>query len=559
MSARPLKIGLLIDSRWNSRYVYDFALWAQSQSMLSISHLIVHHADADANGKRNVFHRLWRIAARDGLYGVLSKIVFALVTSAERFLIDPRRVHYRDHYAAFDLTEVVTESLTVTPRISASGLSYRFSDEDVQRVKDLDLDVLIRCGGAILRGGILGAARLGILSFHHADNRINRGVPAGFWEVVRKQPTTGFVIQQLTEELDGGNILVRGAFPTRQLYLLNRMQLFEKSNGYLKRLIADIAVNRRLPPFLPDFPYSEPLYRSPEVRDVFWYAAGVGRRVAARVARKVTRRDYRWAVSYIFANWRKAVLWRATDIPNPPGRFLADPFVIRRNGRHYCFLEDYDCSARKERIAAYELSRERAEPLGVVIDEPFHLSFPFIFEYDGQLYICPESSNNRDIRLYRCVDFPLHWVFDRVLMSDVDAADTMIVKAGGRWWMFTNIDPADVGDHGSELFLFHAQTPLADRWVAHPRNPVIADALVARNAGMIVEDETLYRFSQRQGFPLYGSAVNILKILVLSEEDYQEEAVGAVLPRFKEGIIGTHHLHADGDVTVFDHMRVAGI
>src|SRR2546429_3233758 len=86
--------------------------------------------------------------------------------------------------------------------------------------------------------------RFGIISFHHGDNRINRGGPAGFWECYYEWPQTGFIIQRLTEELDAGDVLVRGSYATRYYYSLNQAHLYKKSNTHLKNLLARITSKR---------------------------------------------------------------------------------------------------------------------------------------------------------------------------------------------------------------------------------------------------------------------------------------------------------------------------
>ena len=70
--------------------------------------------------------------------------------------------------------------------------------------------MIIRGGKGILTGKILNLCRLGILSIHHGNNEINRGGPPGFWEVFNKEPSSGFIVQRLTEELDGGDVYVKG-------------------------------------------------------------------------------------------------------------------------------------------------------------------------------------------------------------------------------------------------------------------------------------------------------------------------------------------------------------
>ena len=47
----------------------------------------------------------------------------------------------------------------------------------------------------------------GVWSYHHGDNRVNRGGPAGFWEVFEQWDVTGSILQVLSEELDAGKTL----------------------------------------------------------------------------------------------------------------------------------------------------------------------------------------------------------------------------------------------------------------------------------------------------------------------------------------------------------------
>ena len=100
------------------------------------------------------------------------------------------------------------QKIYVDPDISPSGLFYRYKNSDLEKIKKLHLDLLIRGGSGILKGKILNICRLGIISFHHGDNNLNRGGPPGFWEVFNQEPSTGFIIQRLTEEIDGGEVVV---------------------------------------------------------------------------------------------------------------------------------------------------------------------------------------------------------------------------------------------------------------------------------------------------------------------------------------------------------------
>lgn len=554
-----LRIGLLVDSVNASKYVYDFAKWAQAKrDILAITHLILHAPNntTSADKGRNLASKIVASLKNNGIYRTLSKALYKLIIKIEIIILS-RNKRYRAHLDNFNLSELVPEQLVINPIVSKSGLVYRFAADDIKRLKDLNLDLLIRCGNGILRGDILQASKQGIISFHHADNRVNRGGPAGFWEVYLRQDTTGFTIQRLTEELDGGDVLMRGHIQTRYYYLLNQAILFERSNYYLKSLVEIIAATGRLPTIIPSVPYSYQIFRSPTAYQACIYLMRLFYLLIKKAIRRVAGIDYLWQVAFTQNDWTNAVLWRGIKIKNPPFHFLADPFVVNKYGKEVCFVEDFDCESRLGKIAAYELTSDGATRLGIALEEAFHLSFPYLFEYQQQLYMCPETSENRDIRIYKCVGFPLHWKLEKIVMENISAADSMLFEMNGKWWMFTNTDSVGDGDYCSELLLFFAESPLDNYWRPHRLNPIIVDAARARNAGLVKDGNSYYRVSQGQGFDVYGKRALINEIIELTESSYEEITRSVITSEFKKGAVGTHHLHSNGKFTVFDFVTSA--
>ncbi len=77
-------------------------------------------------------------------------------------------------------------------------------------------------------------------------------------------------------------------------------------------------------------------------------------------------------------------------------------------GRTFVFFEDLDHRAGKAVISAIEF--DATGPKGDVIrvlEEPWHLSYPFLIEDGGELWMIPESFGNNDVALYKCIEFPL--------------------------------------------------------------------------------------------------------------------------------------------------------
>ena len=546
---RALKIGLMLDRVYADKYVHELALWGKSQTNINISHLILHPRNGDS-----LPARLRDLIVRRRLHLLPAKLIFRAIVWVEKMLL--RRIDsHKDHHRFFDLTKIIHQAIEIRPVVSRSGYVYRFSDEDVEKVKALDLDLLIRCGQGILRGGILRASRLGFVSFHHGDNKVNREGPAGFWECYYQWPQTGFVIQRLTEELDAGEVLVRGFFATRYYYSLNQAHVYKKSLTHLKNLLNKVASSGCLPPVdRAPAPYSNVLFRAPDLVQCVVYGCKLLKRLFVNGISKILMTRERWGISVLSAKWDESVFWRSTEASLPRGRFWADPFLWTHNGRTFCFVEDFVYKTGKGHITALEISGTRIVEHGVALEEPFHLSFPFLFEYRGELYMCPETRASGQLRVYRCTAFPLKWELEKTLMDGVSAVDTMLFHKEGKWWMFTTIDESGAGDHCSELYLFSSDSPLNTEWVPHPQNPIRIDSCGGRNAGLILEGEKIFRLAQCQGFDRYGHSLLAYEIKELSESRYVEDVVATISPNFRKGLLGTHHLSTNGKTTVIDHV-----
>ena len=404
----------------------------------------------------------------------------------------------------------------------------------------------------------------GVLALRTGLGRERSSGPAGFWEVALQRDVTTFTIEHIHrctttrielksgESLSGASeVIFRGAFPTRFYFLLNQATLKAHANAAVQRLLT-----RDRTVVGPDFgPDSSPEQDFPDLPAQLRY----GRSLIATLWKKwrnkyLLKNNYRWGVAFRPGGWQNLVMHRAQTIPNPPGHFLADPFVLSDQQRNYCFVEDYNYREARACISVYELQADGSSRIGPAIQEPFHLSFPFLFSYQSKNYLCPESSASREIRLYECIALPDQWVFKKTLMRNVAAADTMLLQHDGLWWLLTNIDSAGIGDYCSELHVFYASEPLTDAWTAHPQNPVIVDPNRARNGGLLFKGAEIYRVSQRQGFDTYGRSAAINRITALSRSSYQEEMVAKIEPDFFPKTKGTHHLHSNGRFTVFDYQ-----
>ena len=127
-----------------------------------------------------------------------------------------------------------------------------------------------------------------------------------------------------------------------------------------------------------------------------------------------------------------------SDIAAPPGHSYGDPFVIRWRDRSVVFLEDILMDTGRARLIALELTDEGrcSEPV-VILDKPYHLSYPCVFASGNDMFLIPESSEDRSVQLYRATRFPYEWQLEKLLQQDVALVDTTPYYDNGVWYFFT--------------------------------------------------------------------------------------------------------------------------
>lgn len=406
-------------------------------------------------------------------------------------------------------------------------------------------------------------SRLGILRLVDSEHRSIFAPEAGFWEVYDQSPVSRFSILHTAPRETVSQVVWTGSATTGVHYLLNHLVLIKKAwmglYYYLKKvartsdLIQTSQVQQRL---------------KVNVRPVTWgdqirYLAKMTVFLAILIGRHIIlQKRYRWTVGFIRSGWDQFDPSKCLEIPNQPYHFNADPFVIREKEDDYCLVETLDYRNGKGKIAAFAIHAATVEDLGTVLEEPFHMSYPYPFRYEDKIYLCPETSAKQEIRIYEAIEFPTHWKLAQIAMQQVSAVDSLIFEQAGKWWLLTNIDSSGVGDHASELHIFYADQPITDRWQPHPDNPVLFDASKARNGGIIFAGDTVYRVAQSGGFFRYGTGITIQKIDRLTVDSYHETMVQTIGPADldRSGALhhpaGNHHLHGSGNRIVFDYCHL---
>ena len=199
--------------------------------------------------------------------------------------------------------------------------------------------------------------------------------------------------------------------------------------------------------------------------------------------------------------------------------FVADPFMVRENNTWYMFFEVMNRRTHHADIGlatsedGFHWAYQR-----IVLDEPFHLSYPYVFKWNGEYYMIPETRYAGSIRLYKATNFPTEWSFIDTLV-DGEYRDSSIFYYDGKWWMTT-------ATTNGVLLLFYADNLLGP-WREHTKSPVInGNCNCARPGGrvLVLDDGRIIRYTQ-DDFPTYGNQVRAFEITKLTVADYEEEEV----------------------------------
>ena len=236
-------------------------------------------------------------------------------------------------------------------------------------------------------------------------------------------------------------------------------------------------------------------------------------------------------------------------LPNPPGRFRADPFLLRHEGRTWLFFEEFDRQRGKGHIACAEVKSDgRLGEVFIALEKPWHLSYPQVFVHDGELYMVPESVEHQTVDLYRARRFPHDWVHEKQLL-DVAVVDATLQCHDGRWWMFAS--PMAVPGHAPVTCLWTADSLTGD-WRLAPAHTVCSDVHHARSAGaLFTHGKRRYRVSQDCS-ARYGAALWFNRIEQWDEHAYRETPEIRINGRGIAGLTGIHSYNRAGNIEVID-------
>jgi hypothetical protein len=411
-----------------------------------------------------------------------------------------------------------------------------------KELKDGNIDVVIKFGMSLLHLDERKSLPP-ILSYHHGDPSKYRGRPAGFYEILNNEKTTGIIVQALSNKLDAGEIF---AFAESKVvnfsYKKTAINFYSYSIPLLRKAIINLSCN------------------SPVVRDV----DGANYRLPSNV--KVTsfifvlilnafkklvyglffEKKWKVATTKNTLNLKQTEVLSAHEFNEVPidkrYNFYADPF-FSENGKKIR-LEALDNKTGLGDIVEVE-SSDYTKQATLISGE--HLSYPCSFTFKGKEYLLPEVASHS--AQYFCEINKFDEQHFLKGLEDKRIVDATLLFTDEKYFLF-------FGENQTAhtlLNLWMADSPY-DVFEPHPSSPIVISPWEARMGGKIVDYQgKLLRFGQNNSGE-YGESLAIMDITKLTAASYEEVNLGMISI---DNFSGPHSIGFNHDKTtlLIDYYR----
>ena len=539
MTDAPIKIGIMLDAMNGSAWVEKSISLLKALPFVQIDVIIV-------SGRTQSYGTDEPLPGA----GWWRRVVGAVLKKIVRVRIDALPA-----YKSVDLSPLFID----VPRIQLNTEGMQSKEDARSCLAGRNLDIILGFGSAEPADSLYDYAKYGIWTYIFGDDKSCYGMPVGFWEVILDAPAIRSALVMQSSHFAGRRVLYQSYSPVDHWSVeQTNSQCLWRSATFPARVVKDYDIfGAQHFDHLPELSYTR--NKAAASLSGMGGCGGLFNLVLHKVYSRNRERFYdllyweQWGLLYTLETESVRELNDYNRIVPPEDRFWADPFVIYRDGQYYIFVEEHITAREKAHISVIVMDETgRYENAGPVLERPYHLSYPHVFEYKGAFYMIPETSESQSIELYTSSDFPYKWEKVMNMKENVLAYDTTVFYRNNLWWMFANTTESRDQSSWDELSVFYADDLFSDCWKAHSKNPVVSDVRRSRPAGAVFEKEgRLYRPSQDCS-RRYGYGVNINEITLLTEDDYHEQLVEEIKPADAGDIVATHTINRAHNMLVMD-------
>ena len=553
---KPLKIGLLLDP---AKPLMDYEAHIFSNLLNDARYeILCTIKDGRKTTSKMPIIEKYKSAKLAGRH--LTPLIFLVLDFFENWLLKKKET------SPFDKTEVVRK-IAALPCVELfpqrNDSSDVFLKEDCAEIEKFEFDVLLKHEFRTIQGEILNVPKYGIWSLQPGDNKVCRGGPGGFWEVYNNSSVTGVTLLLLGNDPDNNRVIAKGFYNTQNLWYLNLENALDCSVDLLLKHLRLLYEGQPFETKI-DGTYSNKNLQFPTPFQTFRYISRqysivAFHQISKLIYKKAKIEDNRdvWKLHIGKGSIENTALWQTTTIQPPANEFWADPFLFEYQEETYVFFENWEYSREKGKISVGLIKEDQVTDVKDCLDLDYHLSYPFVFEYQDQIYMIPETGQMKRLEIWRCDHFPNKWSLEKTCFESEGRSlvDSTIAKdSNNQFWLFVNFGSRKFLEHGSDLCVFKIDSPMMNEIIPHKLNPVASDCRSARNAGNIYIDSKgrLIRPSQASQNGVYGECLNLCHIKKLTVDTYDEEILETITPEFKDGLYSTHHVSQTNKIFVVD-------
>lgn len=209
-------------------------------------------------------------------------------------------------------------------------------------------------------------------------------------------------------------------------------------------------------------------------------------------------------------------------------RFFADPFILDVTENEIRVLvEDLEYKTWKGNISLLVIDRKSTElkRKTMVLNLDTHLSFPFIYRENNEVYVIPENSASGSLRAWR-YNADTERLESPVVLTGMPVVDPVIKKAGTHYFLYGSLQDRS---ENRDLYLWQAEE-LLSHYELVCDHPIKSDNRCSRRGGdFFIVDEQLYGVAQ-SCVNSYGEATQICRAEFGADGRLTEQLAATILP-----------------------------
>ncbi|MBU2907274.1 hypothetical protein KO529_20900 [Arenibacter algicola] len=432
-----------------------------------------------------------------------------------------------------------------------------FKTSDIKQIEEYKLDLLLNLGFQNINVDITKVASHGVWSLMHSEDLLNHKEYIGLYELLNMAPAIEVRLQQTKASSKGILIIDRAFFSPHWSLTKTTDEILEGSVSLILKNIRLLSngISMTGKALGSSNSKGSSLRLKEVIKYCFSFYFAIAKKVYKTVNSTLFGANYQcWNLFLASGDFLNTELTGLKPAKPPKDEFWADPFLFQYNNENYVFFETFCYKTKKGKLSCGIIEQDKITNVADILDLEYHLSYPFVFEEDGEIFLMPETMDNKRLEIYRCTHFPTKWeLYSTAFEGELVADASFYNDKEGQKWLFINKKAIRTVPLNSELFIYQVDSAKLNTLIPHAQNPVIIDSRKGRNGGAIFSyNNEIYRPSQRNEGSVYGRALNINKIKELTIHSYKEENTRIIEPDFQEGLISIHHLHQIKDQFVFD-------